>query len=176
MQIHLGDRQKRLEVSRRALRRIVLAVFAARDDRPAETYDELEVMLVDDATIRRLNATYRSLDRATDVLAFDLRGGPETEPKLGEVVISTDRALHQAESCGVTIGEELARLAIHGLLHLQGYDHTRTTERQVMRTEEARLLAAVAGEVGGLVRRVKEAADNGGRGAARSHRSHGTRS
>jgi probable rRNA maturation factor len=167
MHIHLGDRQKRIDVSRRALRRIVITVFVESDDARRADYDEIELMLVDDAAIRRLNAHYRLLDRATDVLAFDLRGGPPTEPGLGEVVISTDRVVRQAQSYGVPVAEELARLTIHGLLHLQGYAHSRTTERRVMRREEARLLAKVAGELDGLVRRVRAPEVNGGRRSAR---------
>jgi probable rRNA maturation factor len=170
MRIHLEDRQERLDVAPAELRRIVRAVWrevpdgtapgAAGGDAGAaaarrDAYDEVDVVLVDDVMIRRLNAAYRRLDRVTDVLSFDLRGGPGPPrelPRTGEVVISTDRAVCQAERYEVTTGAELARLTVHGCLHLRGFDHQRPAERRVMRAAESRILTAVGAEVDALVR------------------------
>jgi probable rRNA maturation factor len=90
---------------------------------------ELSVVLVDDAEMRRLNATYRRLDRPTDVLAFAMREGdgrtlhPEI---LGDVVISLDTAARQAAARDVPVAAEVRLLLAHGLLHLLGYDHERS--------------------------------------------------
>ena len=97
-----------------------------------------------DAEIRSLNLRYRKLDRATDVLSFhqqELRG--VTDPAgdrifLGDIVISVETALRRAGAR--RLPGELARLGIHGLLHLFGHDHHRPTQAKVMRALESRLL------------------------------------
>ena len=99
---------------------------------------EVEIVLADDPTIRDLNRTYRSSDRPTDVLAFSMRegeGAQLTPSLLGEVYISLDRAQDQAQEYGVSFDEEVARLVIHGLLHLLGYNHS------TMRSREEALLS-----------------------------------
>jgi probable rRNA maturation factor len=77
------------------------------------------VALVSDAHIRRLNATYRGKDAATDVLSFSA-GEPGW---LGDVVIASGVARRQAREAGHPVQVELRVLALHGLLHLLGYDH-----------------------------------------------------
>lgn len=84
---------------------------------------EVNLVVVDDGYIQRLNRQFRGQDRPTDVLAF-----PGDGQLLGEVYISWDRALAQAEEFGVTIAEEVNRLVIHGLLHLLGYTHPKIYE------------------------------------------------
>jgi len=106
---------------------------------------ELTVSLVDDATIRRLNRTYRGTDRPTDVLAFAMREGARTpgdQAVLGDVVISLDTATRQASERGVPTAEEVRTLLIHGVLHLLGYDHERSAaEARRMHAMERRLRA-----------------------------------
>jgi len=105
---------------------------------------QVTLLLTGDAEIRSLNLHYRKLDRATDVLSFhqqELRG--ETDPSgdgifLGDLVISVQTALRRAGA--KRLPGELARLAIHGLLHLFGHDHHRPAQAKVMRTLENRLL------------------------------------
>ncbi len=92
---------------------------------------ELSLLLTDDAEIRRLNKTYRSLDQATDVLSFpqDEDAVNESgETLLGDVVISVETAARQAEDHHLSFNEELILLAIHGILHLLGYDHERSPQ------------------------------------------------
>lgn len=82
---------------------------------------ELSVVLTGNAEIRELNREYRGIDKPTDVLSF-----PMDDPYLlGDIVISTEKAASQAEEFGVAFDEEMARLFIHGLLHLAGYDHVK---------------------------------------------------
>jgi len=82
---------------------------------------ELSVLLTDNATIRELNREYRGLDKPTDVLSFPM----DDEYLLGDIVISTEKAASQADEFGVAFDEEMARLLVHGLLHLAGYDHVK---------------------------------------------------
>ncbi len=86
------------------------------------------VALVGDRKMRDLNRRFRGLDKVTDVLSFatdpvpaGLSPGPA--PLLGDVVIATGRAARQARAAGQTNADEWRRLALHGLLHLLGYDH-----------------------------------------------------
>ncbi|MBI5234492.1 MAG: rRNA maturation RNase YbeY [Deltaproteobacteria bacterium] len=98
---------------------------------------ELSVLLTDDKEIRALNQRYRGLDKATDVLSF-----PMDDPQvMGDVVISVDAVSRQASAYGKGLEQELARLIIHGILHLLGYDHVKGTSRAAsMRSKEKEIL------------------------------------
>jgi probable rRNA maturation factor len=88
--------------------------------------DDVSIVFVSNAAIRKLNRQYRGKDYATDVLSFPSQHeGFEKELKtnLGEVVISLDRAAAQAKENGLTFSNEVEQLILHGLLHLRGYDH-----------------------------------------------------
>ncbi|MBW2712320.1 MAG: rRNA maturation RNase YbeY [Deltaproteobacteria bacterium] len=103
---------------------------------------ELSLSLVDDPAIAELNLSYRKLDRPTDVLSFSLLEGEESTFRgnlLGDVVISVETAVRQAREQDVSLDEELARLLIHGVLHLIGHDHMEAEEEQRMQAEERRL-------------------------------------
>lgn len=104
---------------------------------------ELSVALVSDRRMRVLNRDWRGKDRPTDVLAFAQREGPGGAPAglLGDVVISVDTARRQAAERGHSIGREVDRLLVHGLLHLLGYDHERSAPeaRRMQRKERALL-------------------------------------
>ena len=100
------------------------AVRAALATSP-DTVGELSLTQLDDDGMRRLNAKYLHRDRATDVIAFT----PGEAPILGDVYVGHERARAQAEEHGIGLEEELARLAIHGTLHLLGHDHPDGPER-----------------------------------------------
>ena len=88
---------------------------------PARARGTMTVALVPDGRVRALNRRYRRKDRPTDVLSF-----PAGEPgQLGDVVISLGVARRQAQAAGHAFGTELRVLALHGLLHLIGFDHER---------------------------------------------------
>lgn len=101
---------------------------------------ELSVLLTGNPRIRELNRAYRGIDRPTDVLSFPM----DDEHMLGDIVISVDKAVEQAERFGVTLEEEMARLMVHGLLHLLGYDHVRGGRQAgKMRAKEAELMGVL---------------------------------
>jgi probable rRNA maturation factor len=88
---------------------------------PARARGAMTVAVVPDARVRALNRAYRAKDAATDVLSFQA-----CEPGLlGDVVIASGVARRQAREAGHTLQHELRVLALHGLLHLLGYDHER---------------------------------------------------
>lgn len=109
--------------------------------------DEAEVSLVfvDDSYIHGLNYQYCGVDRPTDVLSFAMQEGEpipnvEEELILGDVVISLQAAERQAREYGHSFYREVAYLAVHGLLHLLGYDHQEDEERRLMRQKEEEVL------------------------------------
>jgi probable rRNA maturation factor len=122
-----------------------LTLKILRDLDRADT--ELSILITGDEEIRGLNRAFRGIDSPTDVLSFpqddsDQRPLPERECLLGDVVISMDRVEAQAADLGVTIGEELDRLVIHGILHLVGFDHEAGDEGATrMRELEEKYLA-----------------------------------
>lgn len=103
---------------------------------------ELSVVLCDNTYIHELNKTYRNIDRPTDVLSFALNegeeegyDGPDTK-LLGDIVISLDKTLEQADEYGHSFERELAYLTVHGMLHILGYDHMTDEDKTEMRKEE----------------------------------------
>ena len=111
------DRQRRRRIPRAPIERMILAA-ASSLRAPA---GEVVVVLAGDGLLRRLNRVYRGKDRPTDVLSFaqDVRDG-ET---LGDIAISVPTAERQARRAGHSLSREIGILALHGLLHLLGYDH-----------------------------------------------------
>jgi probable rRNA maturation factor len=109
---------------------------------------QLELTITDDDTVHEMNRMYRGVDSPTDVLAFALIQDttdatvfvtpPDEPPHLGEILISFPAAERQAGEHSHPVDRELAILAIHGVLHLLGYDHgTADQEREMRVLEEA---------------------------------------
>jgi len=87
------------------------------------------VVITTDRRIRRLNRAWRGVDKATDVLSFPAGDDPGPARHLGDLVISRETAARQARNEGHALATELRVLALHGLLHLLGYDHERDSGR-----------------------------------------------
>jgi len=136
--------------------RLHITIVAAAADRPAtrglgpwlarvaprRAAGEVTIALVSDGRMRALNRAFRGVDRATDVLSFptaDVAPGAAVTT-LGEVAIARGLAGRQARAAGHTLGTELRVLALHGLLHLLGFDHESDDGR--MARTEARLRRA----------------------------------
>ncbi|MCS6999713.1 MAG: rRNA maturation RNase YbeY [Bacteroidota bacterium] len=109
---------------RRFLQRAITAVLEGESVPTAE----ISVVLCDDAFIRHINAEYLQHDWATDVISFPLSHAP----LMGELYISVDTARRQAAEYGVSLQNELVRLAVHGVLHLVGYDDQTDAEQALM--------------------------------------------
>jgi probable rRNA maturation factor len=114
---------------------------------PSSARGEVAIALVGDARIRSLNQAYRHNNRPTDVLSFpacsdDDGSAPAraADGLLGDIVIATGVARRQAKAAGHSEQTELRVLAVHGLLHLLGYDHHDRTAAARMAAAERRLL------------------------------------
>ncbi len=142
------------------LRALVRRVLAAERRRAGE----IGLALSDDALLRQINRDWRGIDRATDVISFaydEREPGAASRPVRGDVLISLDRMREQARRYRVSPGSELARLVVHGTLHLCGHDHARAAERARMRSREAALLRAARAEARALDRVLATASANG---------------
>lgn len=113
--------------------------------------EEVDITIVTDDEIHTLNRDYRNVDRATDVLSFaldedggepELVGGPEVH-LLGDIIISAETAARQAEEFGHGLEREIVYLAVHGLLHLLGYDHMQEEDKAIMRAKEEEALREI---------------------------------
>jgi probable rRNA maturation factor len=116
MAVEVLNRQRRYALDVRRIASVAAGALEAVD-RPTA---ELSVTIANDRRLHVLNRTYRGKDRPTDVLSFpyDDDGGP-----IGDVIISIDRAAAQASERGHDLQHELELLALHGTLHVCGYDH-----------------------------------------------------
>src|SRR5262245_73222 len=108
---------------------------------------EATVVLGNDTLVRRLNATYRGKDLATNVLAFPFQrptGSPaEAEAYLGDVVLAAETVLHEADQRAIEPAHHLQHLVVHGLLHLLGYDHETGAAAEAMERLETAILATI---------------------------------
>lgn len=110
---------------------------------------EVSILLVNNATIRRLNRKYRGLNRATDVLAFSQQEGEcfqVNSDLLGDVVISVERALSQSRNYKQSFKRELCLYLVHGCLHLLGYDDTGRAARKRMEKRQKEILDRIEQE------------------------------
>ncbi|QRN86469.1 rRNA maturation RNase YbeY [Clostridia bacterium] len=111
---------------------------------------EVGITFVDDDEIQRLNRDYRNKDQVTDVLSFAMSESLEDEPEiinedmslLGDIVIDYQQALKQAKEYEHSTLRELCYLALHGMLHLLGYDHEKEEDKKRMRKQEEAVLDA----------------------------------
>jgi probable rRNA maturation factor len=135
LDVVLLQTQRRRKTSPARLRRVLRGAAAI-----LRVSGEVAVVLAGDGLLRRLNRDYRGKDRPTDVLSFPGDGG---ESGLGDIVISVATAERNARGLGRTLLQELDVLALHGFLHLLGYDHE--TDEGTMDRLEARLRKRLLG-------------------------------
>ena len=136
LEVVLVEKQRRRRTSPARLRRVLRGAAGILRVR-----GEVAVVLAGDGLLRRLNRDYRGKDRPTDVLSFPGDGG---ESGLGDVVISVATAERNARGLGRTLLQELDVLALHGFLHVLGYDHE--TDDGSMDRLEARLRRRLLGQ------------------------------
>jgi probable rRNA maturation factor len=140
MPIHIQNRRKAPKLPTARIKQLAKAVCVGLNLPNAE----LSIVLTDDATIREINREWRGKDKATDVLSFsqvEAKLPQMNRVMLGDVIISMDTALRQAESIGHSLDEEFKRLLVHGVLHLLGHDHVHGgLQARRMKNEEKRLL------------------------------------
>ncbi|UCD84673.1 MAG: rRNA maturation RNase YbeY [Deltaproteobacteria bacterium] len=148
MQILLDNRQKKIKINRRRIKRTaerILKDLGCPDK-------ELSLVLLDDYGITRLNKEFFRREGPTNVISFPMSEGPSSaiNPQLlGDVVISLERAQEEAKKSGTPFEERLDYLLIHGILHLLGYDHQGSkTDARRMRRKQKKLFVMLQGMAG----------------------------
>jgi len=127
--------QARTKISNRAVRAFVASVLDSLTPKYiASQTSEVSLVFTGDRSIQRLNRKFRNKDNPTDVLSFPLSDRHRSKlPALGDVVISLETCQKQARLNRVTLGSEVARLLIHGILHLLGHDHEGVSKAKAAR-------------------------------------------
>lgn len=136
-------------VSADALQEVEKLLQFAAEKEGVHDQAEVSVTIVTNEEIREINRDYRGKDTPTDVISFALEEEGEDEveivgadmpPVLGDIIISADRTKEQAEEYGHSFMRELGFLAVHGFLHLLGYDHMTKEEEEEMFSKQKDLL------------------------------------
>ncbi len=149
MPVFVNNLQEKVKVDNRLLDTLNYVVETAlRVEGRIGEGPEVSIALVDDNCIRDLNHRFRKVDKPTDVLSFPMEESEDEPPVngeensiLGDIVISLETAVRQAEEYGHAFVREMAYLATHGMFHLLGYDHDNEANRRVMREREEKVLA-----------------------------------
>lgn len=115
---------------------------------------EISVTFVDNEEIRKLNAQYRDKDMETDVLSFPMSSEGEYDTNLdtgakilGDIVLSIEKAVEQADLYGHSLSREVGYLTVHSMLHLLGYDHMEPLDKVHMREREELVMRQLGLEV-----------------------------
>lgn len=118
------------------LEEVAKAAFSVLGDKDGE----IELAFVSSERMRKLNQTYRNIDKDTDVLSFLI----DEETFLGQIFICYTKARKQAGEYQVSIEQEVAKLLIHGILHLYGYDHEKEDDFKKMSKKETEIIERIA--------------------------------
>ncbi len=105
---------------------------------------ELAIVLTDDSAIRSLNRVWRGVDAATNVLSFPTKRAGETPRLIGDIVLAYETIAGEARVAGKPFAHHVAHLAVHGFLHLLGYDHVRSKDAETMERLEREVLQRLA--------------------------------
>ena len=135
-------RWRKRPTARNVVKSAVLAAAKAVSTRPVE----LAIVLSDDSAIRSLNRQWRGKNAPTNVLSFPAAApgkGRSAPPYIGDVVIAYQTTAREAAAEGKPFNHHLAHLAIHGFLHLLGYDHENDRDADAMERLERRILKRI---------------------------------
>ena len=155
-EIYFQNNQKKLPVTNEMKKLIRLAVSQTLKSENFPLPAEVSVTFTDNEGIRELNREYRGKDAPTDVLSFPILSEDDSEwdtdeangfAVIGDIVISVERAMEQAEMYGHSPEREIAFLSVHSTLHLLGYDHERGAEEErLMQDKQEAILSSIGQE------------------------------
>lgn len=135
------DRQNFLEITEQHCKTVEEAIAATLSSEHLKQDFEISVSFVSNKEIKELNKQYRNVDSETDVLSFPL---DEDEfngvVMLGDIVFSAEKIIEQAAEFGHGLDREIAYLTVHSTLHLLGYDHIDSDEKDEMRQKEKEIM------------------------------------
>jgi probable rRNA maturation factor len=135
-----SDRWKEQRGFRSTLRR---AIGASADELSTRGV-ELAIVLADNSAVRVLNRKWRGIDKATNVLSFPTGDACGVPPIIGDIVLAYETIAREGREQGKPFAHHLAHLAVHGFLHLYGYDHRRRVDAEAMQRLEGKILRRLA--------------------------------
>ncbi|MDD4781386.1 MAG: rRNA maturation RNase YbeY [Tissierellia bacterium] len=142
VEVLFDNRQDFMEITDENMDSIVNAVETTIETEQAVGDFEVSVSFVTNEEIRQLNKAYRNVDSETDVLSFPMDDDEDIEGfiMLGDVIISTEKVIEQAQEFGHSLEREMIYLTVHSMLHLLGYDHMEDEEKEEMRKMEKEVM------------------------------------
>lgn len=135
--LQIRNRQRRWRIDARKLKRLLVDILA---EELGVTRFEIGIHLVGAAAMARVNATFLHHEGSTDVITFSHRESPRPTDLHGEIYVCVDEAVALAPRFRSTWQAELVRYAVHGCLHLQGYDDLEPAARRTMKQVENRVM------------------------------------
>jgi len=141
IEVLFDNRQDLMEITEENIKAIEKAVSTVLEAENAEGNYEVSVSFVTNEEIRELNKNYRNVDSETDVLSFPMDDDEFNGVIiLGDIVLSTQRIIEQANEFGHSLEREMIYLTVHSMLHLLGYDHMSNSEKEEMRLREKEIM------------------------------------
>ena len=137
MKVYINNNQSRIKISEKIIELLEKVVEESLIVEERDRDYEVSISFVDNEEIKRLNKNYRGVDQYTDVLSFPMEDDWIMPiDMLGDIIISVEKALEQAEDYGHSVQRELAYLTSHSMFHLMGYDHVSRGGKKIMREKE----------------------------------------
>lgn len=141
MEFYIDNRQDHIEITDNLKKTIESVIIESLKVEGYYTDVEVSISFVDNIEIKELNKEYRNIDEITDVLSFPMDDDLLVSIQLlGDIIISTEKAIEQASEFGHSINRELSYLIAHSMFHLMGYDHIDKKEKNIMRLKEKQVM------------------------------------
>ena len=141
IEVLFDNRQDIMEITDENINAVKNAVSTVLEAENAHGDFEVSVSFVTNEEIRELNRDYRNVDSETDVLSFPMDDDEFNGVIiLGDIVLSTQRIIEQANEFGHSLEREMIYLTVHSMLHLLGYDHLSNSEKKEMRSREKEIM------------------------------------
>ena len=134
------DRKEDMEITEEGCKAIEKAIGEVIEAEELEGDFEVSVSFVTNEEIKELNKEFRNVDSETDVLSFPMDDEFDGVILLGDIVLSTQRIIEQAKDFVHSLEREMAYLTVHSMLHLLGYDHMNSDEKEEMRLREKEIM------------------------------------
>ncbi len=141
MEYYIDNRQNKIEITSE-LEKIIESVVVESLKVEGLSQDvEVSISFVENDEIKELNREYRGIDEITDVLSFPMDSHIVVPiPLLGDIIISMEKTIEQANKFGHSINREISYLIAHSMFHLMGYDHLEEDEKNKMRLKEKQVM------------------------------------
>lgn len=141
MEYYIDNRQNKIEITSE-LEKIIESVVVESLKVEGLSQDvEVSISFVENEEIKELNREYRGIDEITDVLSFPMDSHIVVPiPLLGDIIISMEKTIEQANEFGHSINREISYLIAHSMFHLMGYDHLEEDEKNKMRLKEKQVM------------------------------------